>query len=131
MIVNDPVGDMLTRIRNAALARKKTVELPSSKLKLSVAKILFQEGYLVLVESFGQSPRPMLRLGLAYEGKEPVLTGIKRISKPGLRWYIGKKKIRSVMGGTGVAIVSTPRGVMTGKAAIGKGTGGELLCEVW
>lgn len=131
MIVNDPVGDMLTRIRNAALARKKTVELPSSKLKVSVAKILFQEGYLVLVESFGQAPRPMLRLGLAYTGKDPVLTGVKRISKPGLRWYIGRKKIRAVMGGTGVAIVSTPNGVMTGKAAFGKKIGGELLCEVW
>lgn len=131
MIVNDPVGDMLTRIRNAALARKKTVELPSSKLKVSVAKILFQEGYLTLVEAYGQAPAQMLRLGLAYTGKEPVLTGIKRISKPGLRWYIGKKKIRSVMGGTGVSIVSTPSGVMTGKAAKGLGLGGELLCEVW
>ena len=131
MIVNDPVGDMLTRIRNAAMARKKTVELPSSKLKVSVAKVLFDEGYLTRVETVGNKPKEILQLALAYEGKEPKLTGIKRISKPGLRWYIGKKKIRVVMGGTGMSIVSTPSGVMTGRMAMKKGIGGELLCEVW
>ncbi len=131
MIVNDPVGDMLTRIRNAAMARKKTVELPSSKLKVSVAKVLFDEGYLTHVETVGNKPKELLQLSLAYEGKEPKLTGIKRISKPGLRWYIGKKKIRAVMGGTGMSIVSTPSGVMTGRSAMKKGIGGELLCEVW
>ncbi len=131
MIVNDPVGDMLTRIRNAAMARKKTVELPSSKLKVSVAKVLFDEGYLTHVETVGNKPKEILQLALAYEGKEPKLTGIKRISKPGLRWYIGKKKIRAVMGGTGMSIVSTPNGVMTGRMAMKKGIGGELLCEVW
>lgn len=131
MIVNDPVGDMLTRIRNAAMARKKTIELPSSKLKVAVSKILFDQGYLTHVETVGNKPKESLHLTIAYIGKEPKLTGIKRISKPGLRWYIGKKKIRPVMGGTGTAIVSTPSGVMTGKSAIKQGIGGELLCEVW
>jgi small subunit ribosomal protein S8 len=131
MIVNDPIGDMLTRIRNAAMAKKKTLELPSSKLKVSVAKILFDEGFLTHVETTGNKPKETLHLAIAYEGKEPKLTGVKRVSKPGLRWYVGKKKIRPVMGGTGMSIVSTPNGVMTGRAAMKKGIGGELLCEVW
>ncbi len=130
-MINDPIGDMLTRIRNAAMARKKTIELPSSKLKVSVAKILFDEGFLTNVETTGTKPKETLHLALAYEGKEPKLAGVKRISKPGLRWYVGKKKIRAVMGGTGMSIVSTPSGVMTGRSAIKKGLGGELLCEVW
>lgn len=131
MMISDPVGDMLTRVRNAALAHKKTVELPSSKLKVAVAKLLVREGYLVSAEEVSGDQGKMLKLELVYEGKEPHLTGVKRISKPGLRWYINKKKIPVVMGGAGIAIISTPQGVMSGKDARTRGVGGELLCEVW
>lgn len=131
MVINDPIGDMLTRIRNAAMAHKKTVELPGSGVKHAVALLLSKEGYLTHVEQITTDHGNTLRLELAYEGKEPLLTGVKRISKPGLRWYVGKKKIPMVMGGTGISIVSTPQGVMSGKEARSKGVGGELLCEVW
>lgn len=131
MMISDPVGDMLTRIRNAALAHKKNVELPSSKLKVAVAKLLVKEGYLVSAEEETNKYGHVLKLTITYEGKEPLLTGIKRISKPGLRWYINKKKIPMVMGGAGISIISTPHGVMSGKDAKSKGVGGELLCEVW
>jgi small subunit ribosomal protein S8 len=131
MMISDPVGDMLTRIRNAALAHKKNVELPSSKLKVAVAKLLVKEGYLASAEEEMNDQGQVLKLVLTYEGKEPLLTGIKRISKPGLRWYINKKKIPMVMGGAGIAILSTPQGIMSGKDAKIKGVGGELLCEVW
>lgn len=130
-MISDPVGDMLTRVRNAALAHKKTVELPSSKLKVAVAKLLVREGYLVSAEEVSGDQGKMLKLVLVYEGKEPHLTGVKRVSKPGLRWYINKKKIPVVMGGAGIAIISTPQGVMSGKDARTRGVGGELLCEVW
>lgn len=130
-MVNDPVGDMLTRIRNAAMARSKVVEMPFSKLKLAVAKILIDEGYLLSAEKVGNEFPITLRLELAYSGKSPVLIGVKRVSKPGLRWYVGKKDLRVVMGGAGVSIVSTPMGIMTGKTAKAKGVGGELLCEIW
>lgn len=131
MMISDPVGDMLTRVRNAAMAHKKTVELPSSKLKVSVAKLLVREGFLTAAEEATGAHGKQLTLTLTYEGKEPLLIGIKRVSKPGLRWYISKKKIPTVMGGAGIAIVSTPQGVMSGKDARIKGIGGELLCEVW
>lgn len=131
MMISDPVGDMLTRVRNAAMAHKKTVELPSSKLKVSVAKLLVREGFLTGMEEMTDKHGKQLKLTLTYEGKEPLLIGIKRVSKPGLRWYINKKKIPTVMGGAGIAIISTPQGVMSGKDARTKGIGGELLCEVW
>jgi len=131
MMISDPVGDMLTRIRNAALAHKKTLELPSSKLKVAVAKLLVKEVYLVSVDESTGEHGPVLKLELTYDGKEPILTGIKRVSKPGLRWYVNKKKIPAVMGGAGVAIISTPSGVMSGKDARKLGVGGELLCEIW
>jgi small subunit ribosomal protein S8 len=131
MVVNDPIGDMLTRIRNAALAHKHTVEMPFSKLKLAVATILSKQGYLTSVEKQPGKFGDMLVLGITYDGKEPLLTGVRRVSKPGLRWYVGKKKLPMVMGGTGFAIVSTPQGVMTGFDAKKKGIGGEILCEVW
>lgn len=131
MVINDPIGDMLTRIRNAAMAHNKTVELPGSSVKHAVATLLTKEGYLSSAQEIKTDHGTILRLELAYEGKEPILTGVKRISKPGLRWYVGKKKIPMVMGGTGISIVSTPQGVMNGKEARAKGIGGELLCEVW
>lgn len=131
MVINDPIGDMLTRIRNAAMAHKKTVELPGSGVKHAVAKLLKKEGFLTRVEDISSGKRNQLRLELAYNDKEPVIVGIKRISKPGLRWYVGKKEIPVVMGGMGIAVVSTPQGVMSGKDAKTKGIGGELLCEIW
>jgi small subunit ribosomal protein S8 len=130
-MVNDPVGDMLTQIRNAALAKNKMLELPYSNLKYAVADILSKEGYLTSVEKVGKTPKFMLKLGVAYTGKQPIISGIKRISKPGLRWYISVRDIPTVMGGAGIAIISTPSGVMTGREAKSKRIGGELLCEVW
>lgn len=130
-MISDPVGDMLTRIRNAALAHKKTVTLPSSKLKVAVANLLVREGFLTRADQSKGTAGNVLELELTYEGKEPLLTGIKRVSKPGLRWYVNKKKIPLVMGGAGIAILSTPNGIMSGKEARKLGVGGELLCEVW
>lgn len=131
MMVNDPIGDMLTRIRNAAMAHNKVVELPTSQLKVAVATLLSKKGYIKDVKVTGEGVGKVLHMELVYEGKEPVLIGVKRVSKPGLRWYVGKKKIPVVMGGAGISVVSTPKGVMTGKEAIKLGVGGELLCEVW
>lgn len=131
MMVNDPIGDMLTRIRNAAMAHNRVVELPTSLLKVAVATLLSKKGYVKDVKVVGEGTSKLLHMELVYEGKEPVLIGIKRVSKPGLRWYVGKKKIPVVMGGAGISVVSTPKGVMTGKEAVKLGVGGELLCEVW
>lgn len=131
MVVNDPIGDMLIRIKNAALARRKSVDLPSSKVKHAVAELLSREGYLTGVSEEKTEHGAVLKLTLAYEGNTPVLSDVKRISKPGLRWYVGRKNIPMVMGGAGISIVSTPLGVMSGKEARAKGIGGELLCEVW
>lgn len=131
MMVNDPIGDMLTRIRNAAMAHNRVIEVATSQLKLAVATLLSKKGYVKEVKVVGEGTGKLLHMELAYEGKEPVLIGVKRVSKPGLRWYVGKKKIPVVMGGAGISIVSTPKGVMTGKEAVKLGVGGELLCEVW
>ncbi len=131
MVVSDPIGDMLIQIKNAVMAGKHVVELPHSSMKHAVATILSQEGYIGTVEKTGNSPKLMLRIHLKYQGDAPVLTGVKRISKPGLRWYVGKNEIPEVLGGLGIAIVSTPQGVMSGKEAKKRGVGGELLCTVW
>lgn len=130
-MVTDPIGDLLIQIKNASLAGKKSVELPYSKMKEAVAKILVSEGYLTSASRKGELPKAILHVGLAYDGKTPVLTNLKRVSKPGMRWYIRGKQIPLVMGGMGISILSTPQGVMTGKNAKAKGVGGELLCEVW
>lgn len=130
-MVNDPIGDMLAQIKNASLARKGEILLPFSTMKLSVASILEKEGYLKRVEKIGADPKAQLRITLRYEGSAPVLTGLKRKSKPGMRIYIGKTAIPSVLGGMGISVLSTPLGVMTGSEARKRGVGGELLCEVW
>lgn len=130
-MVHDPIGDMLTQIRNATMARKKSIALPFSRMKLAVATILSQEGYIGKVAKTGTDPKAMLTIEVLYNGKEPVVTGIRRISKPGLRWYVNKTMIPTVVGGMGMSILSTPQGVMSGKEAKKRGIGGEVLCTVW
>ncbi len=130
-MVNDPIGDLLAQIKNASMAGKGTIEVPYSRVKHAVADILHQEGYIGDVSKAGTAPKFMLKIGIKYNNGESVITGIKRISKPGLRWYVNKAEIPTVLGGIGMAIVSTPQGIMTGKDARKKGIGGELLCTIW
>ena len=125
--VSDPVGDMLTRVRNAVAARHDTVEIPASRLKADVAKILKAEGYIAGFETSG----PELVLRLKYAGKAPALTGVDRVSRPGRRVYARRDEMPRVLGGLGIAIVSTSAGVMTGRDARRKGLGGEILATVW
>ena len=133
MAVTDAIADMLTRIRNAVTVRHDTVQVPASNMKVSLAKILKDEGFIRtydIVRSGG--PQPNIRIFLHYRSKEePAITGLKRVSKPGLRVYVKKNEIPRYYGGLGVAIMSTSRGVMTGRDAWRKGLGGELLCYVW
>src|SRR5262249_6101564 len=132
-MVTDPIADLLTRIRNAARAKHPRVDLPSSKLKVEIARILKDEGYLAnfkVVEE--QKGKKTLRVFLRYTAdRRSVITDLRRVSRPGSRRYIGKTGIRPVVGGMGIAILSTPRGLMTGQTARKEGIGGELLCEVW
>jgi len=123
---------MLTRIRNAAMAKHPRVDLPSSKLKVEVARILKDEGYLANYKVVDEKGKKTLRVFMRYSpDRKCVITDLKRISRPGSRRYVGKTEIRSVVGGMGISILSTPRGLMTGQAARKEGVGGELLCEVW
>jgi small subunit ribosomal protein S8 len=123
---------MLTRIRNAIQVRHESVLVPSSKLKVAIAKILKEEGYIRDYDMPRGHAHPTLRIHLSYrEGRVPAITGLKRVSKPGLRSYVGKGEIPRVYGGLGVAILSTSQGVMAGRQAWRQGTGGELLCYVW
>lgn len=137
MAINDPIADMLTRIRNAVMAGQTLVAMPSSKIKLEIAKILKDEGYLEgfeLVENEDQAHK-VLRLKIKYVGerrtRRPVISGLERISKPGRRIYTRKQNIPWVLSGIGVAILSTPKGVMTGARARQLGVGGEIICKVW
>jgi small subunit ribosomal protein S8 len=132
MPINDPVADMLTRIRNAIQARHESVLVPHSKLKLAIAKILKEQGYVRDYDLPRGHAHPTLRIHMTYrEGRQPAISGLKRVSKPGLRIYVGKGEIPRVYGGIGTAIISTSRGVMTGREAWRLGVGGELLCYVW
>jgi small subunit ribosomal protein S8 len=138
MSVSDPIADMLTRIRNAVLAEHTTVALPNSKIKASIAQILKDEGYISGFEIVEDSKRPIqkvLRIRLKYVGerreRRPVITGLERISHPGGRVYAGKQEIPWVLSGMGIAILSTPKGVMTGQRARQLGVGGEIICKVW
>lgn len=126
----DPISDMLTRIRNAQRALLPTVEIPHSKMKESIANILKSEGYIADITVAGK-PLKTIKLQLKYQGKKSVIEGIKRVSRPGLRQYVGSTDIPRVRGGLGVAVVSTPEGVMSGTSARKKNLGGELLCYVW
>jgi small subunit ribosomal protein S8 len=130
--MTDPIADMLTRIRNAVSSKHDSVQMPSSKMKVAIARVLKDEGFIRDFQLAPDGPRTMLKIELSYTGrKEPVLSGIKRVSKPGLRIYVQKREIPRVLGGLGVAILSTPEGVMTGQHARQKSVGGEVLCYVW
>jgi len=128
--MSDPISDMLTRIRNAGRALLPAVELPHSRMKESVARILKSEGYVADVAVEGNVIKK-LKIRLKYQGKKNVIEGLKRVSRPGLRRYVGSTEIPRVLSGMGVSIVSTPEGVMTGAQAKKKNLGGELLCQVW
>ena len=128
--MSDPIADMLTRIRNAGRALLPVVELPHSHIKENVANILKQQGYVAEVAVDGATVKK-LKIRLKYNGKKSVIEGIKRISKPGLRKYVGAAKIPRVRGGLGVVVISTPEGVMTDVQARQKNLGGELVCHVW
>jgi len=130
MSMTDPVADMLTRIRNAQMAEKVAVSMPSSKLKLAIAKVLKDEGYIEDFAVRGTGAKPELDIELKYYAGRPVIERIERISKPGLRVYRGKDDLPRVMNGLGVAIVSTPQGVMTDRKARAGNMGGEVLCIV-
>ncbi len=132
MPVTDPVADMLTRIRNGIHARHDSVLVPHSKLKLAIAQLLKEQGYIRDFDMPRGHTHPTLRVHIAYRAnREPVITGLKRVSKPGLRVYVGKGEIPRVYGGIGIAILSTSKGLMVGRQAWRSGAGGELLCYVW
>ena len=132
MLMNDPIADMLTRIRNALIARHDTVTLPASNMKKSIAKILLDEGYIKTVDYIDDGLQGQIKIVLKYaEGKQSVIKGLKRISKPGLRVYARNEELPKVLGGLGIAIVSTSKGVMTDKEARKAGVGGEVLAYIW
>jgi len=129
--ISDPIADMLTRIRNAIMVRHDSVLVPASRMKLSIAKILKEEGFISEYEVVRGKPHRVIKIHLKYDDKnQPILSGLERVSKPGLRVYVGSKEIPRVHGGLAVAIVSTSKGVMTGRQAWHQGVGGELLCYV-
>lgn len=132
MSVNDPISDMLTRIRNAGMARQTETTMPSTKILVNIAQILKQEGYIADYTVVEKTPQNQLTVKLSYAAdKSHVIREIKRVSKPGLRVYAGKDQLPRVRSGLGVAIVSTPQGVLTGYEARRRGIGGEVLCTVW
>ncbi len=130
MSMSDPIADMLTRIRNAQAMEKVSVRVPASKVKSAIARVLKDEGYIEDFRVVGDAKRPEIEIALKYYAGRPVIEQIARVSKPGLRIYRGKDELPSVMNGLGVAIVSTPQGVMTDRKARSLGVGGEVLCTV-
>jgi small subunit ribosomal protein S8 len=131
-MMTDPIADMLTRIRNGSKAKLEKVDIPSSKLKLEIAKILKDEGYIKNLKMVKDRRQGVIRVYLKYTDEElPVIQGIKRVSRPGCRVYVGNEAIPKVLAGLGVAILSTPKGIQTGKQAKKDNMGGEVLCHVW
>jgi len=131
-MISDPIADMLTRIRNALAARHPKVDVPSSKLKLEIARILKEEGYVLNFKLVDEGPAKIIRIYLKYTGANaPVINRIERVSRPGCRIYVGGGDIPRVLGGLGINILTTSRGVMTGSDARKNGVGGELLCQIW
>lgn len=132
MVVNDPISDMLTRIRNAQIARHDSVLIPASNTKKAIAKILLDEGYIKSYENVDDGLQGNIKVTIKYlDKKQPVIVGLKRISKPGLRVYATCEDLPKVLGGLGIAIVSTSKGLMTDKAARAQNLGGEVLCYIW
>ncbi|MGH9522633.1 MAG: 30S ribosomal protein S8 [Terriglobales bacterium] len=132
MSLTDPVADFLTRVRNAIRARHPKVDVPASKLKLELARILKEEGYISNFKATEEDGHKILRMYLKYgANNEAAMSKLERISKPGCRVYVGRNEIPRVLGGMGINILTTPRGVMTGREARKQGVGGEVLCEIW
>jgi len=132
MTISDPIADMLTRIRNAVMVRHDFVLVPASRMKLAITRILKEEGFISDYEVLRGKPHRVIKIHLKYFDKnQPILSGLERVSKPGLRMYVQRKEIPRVYGGLGIAVVSTSKGVMTGQQAWRQGLGGELLCYVW
>ena len=131
MHITDPIADMLTRIRNANSARHDTVDVPASNMKKSIAQILLDEGYIESYQIVDDGTQGVIHITLKYNGKDKVITGLRRVSKPGLRVYVGADELPRVLRGLGIAIVSTSKGVMTDKAARAAHVGGEVLAFVW
>jgi small subunit ribosomal protein S8 len=132
MSMTDPIADLLTRVRNGLLARHKTVDVPASRMKVQIARILAEEGYLSGYELVEDGRQGILRIQLKYgNAGEKAITGLERVSRPGRRVYCGKGEIPRVLGGLGVTILSTPKGILTGAASQRLGVGGEVLCNVW
>ena len=132
MVVNDPIADMLTRIRNAQVAKHDAIVLPASNTKKAIAKILLAEGYVKSVDYIDEGPQGNIKITLKYvNGKQPVIAGLKRISKPGLRVYARSEELPRVLGGLGIAIISTSKGLMTDKDARKQEIGGEVLAYIW
>ena len=134
-VTNDPIADMLTRIRNALMARHRSVAIPRSKIKVEIARILKEEGYISDYTVGDESPIPLINISLKYYGsrreRRPVITKLQRVSKPGRRVYRKRQELPIVLSGTGIAIITTPSGVMTAQKARQQGIGGEVLCYVW
>ena len=130
-MVTDPIADLLTRVRNAAMARHDSVSIPASKMKIAVAKILKDEGFISDFTIVKGEPQRTIKITLKYIDKQPAFIGLERVSKPGLRIYSGKKEIPRVYGGLGIAVISTSKGLMTGQEAWKKNIGGEVLCYIW
>ena len=131
MTIIDPIADMLTRIRNAIMASHGSVLVPSSKMKLAIAKVLKEQGFIDRYEVLKGKPQPMIRIHLRYADEQPAILGLERVSRPGLRVYAEGREIPRVYGGLGVAILSTSKGIMTGQEAWKRRIGGEVLCYVW
>lgn len=133
MATNDTVSDMLTRLRNASLAKHQITRVPSTRMTRNIAKVLLEEGFIASFEEEGEAPKKQLAITLKYKGKtrQPIFSKLKRVSRPGLRVYANTKELPRVLGGIGIAIISTSSGVMTDRDARKAGVGGEVLCYVW
>ncbi len=131
-MMTDPIADMLTRIRNSILIKAEKVDIPASRLKVEIAKIMKEEGFIKSYKIIKDKKQGILRITLKYsQDNRPIVEGLKRISKPGRRVYVGKDEVPSVVGGMGVAVMTTPKGILTDKACRREGVGGEVLCYIW
>jgi len=130
-MMTDPISDMLNRMRNAILRKYDFVDIPSSKVKQNLVRIFKKEGFVQAVETVTEGSHPVIRVRLKYVNEQPVINGMRRVSRPGRRVYVGKDKIPRVRGGLGMAIVSTPQGMMTGQESQKRQMGGEVICYIW